>query len=140
MVVANATSLPLLILSAGVTLGGGEDRRRPRCARKPHGQQVVVRHACGRASTPALRQQWSSDVGQGGTPRAEGVCPPCVTPPARSPLIDNPNSGMIVPTLGVVKKRASPGRKSLADALFTRTQQRVLGVLFGQARAELLCQ
>jgi predicted nucleotidyltransferase len=39
---------------------------------------------------------------------------------------------MIVPTLGIAKKRASPGRKSLADALFTRTQQRVLGVLFGQ--------
>lgn len=44
----------------------------------------------------------------------------------------NPNSGMIMPTLGVSRKRASPGRKSLADALFTRTQQRVLGVLFGQ--------
>jgi predicted nucleotidyltransferase len=44
----------------------------------------------------------------------------------------NPNSGMIVPTLGVARRRASPGRKSLADALFTRTQQRVLGVLFGQ--------
>lgn len=37
-----------------------------------------------------------------------------------------------MPILGVVKRRASPGRKSLADALFTRTQQRVLGVLFGQ--------
>ncbi len=39
---------------------------------------------------------------------------------------------MIVPTLGVASRRASSGRKSLADALFTRTQQRVLGVLFGQ--------
>jgi len=36
---------------------------------------------------------------------------------------------MIMPTLGIGRKRASPGRKSLADALFTRTQQRVLGVL-----------
>jgi predicted nucleotidyltransferase len=39
---------------------------------------------------------------------------------------------MIMPTLGIGRKRASPARKSLADALFTRTQQRVLGVLFGQ--------
>src|SRR4029079_7171194 len=35
---------------------------------------------------------------------------------------------MMVPILG--SKRSS--RKSLADALFTKTQQRVLGVLFGQ--------
>jgi predicted nucleotidyltransferase len=49
-------------------------------------------------------------------------------------LIVMPNSGMIVPILGAVRKRGvSPKRKSLADALFTRTQQRVLGVLFGQA-------
>ena len=43
-----------------------------------------------------------------------------------------PKSGMIVPILG---KKAASGRsrqKSLADALFTKTQQRVLGVLFGQ--------
>ena len=37
-----------------------------------------------------------------------------------------------MPILGAVRKRASSGRKSLADALFTTTQQRVLGVLFGQ--------
>jgi predicted nucleotidyltransferase len=33
--------------------------------------------------------------------------------------------------LGSTKKSASTRRKSLADALFTKTQQRVLGVLFG---------
>ena len=39
---------------------------------------------------------------------------------------------MIMPILGsqTVARRSS--RKSLADALFTKTQQRVLGVLFGQ--------
>ena len=31
-----------------------------------------------------------------------------------------------------VKRRAAPKRGSLADALFSRTQQRVLGLLFGQ--------
>lgn len=43
-----------------------------------------------------------------------------------------PILGMIMPILGA---KTSPGRshrKSLADALFTKTQQRVLGVLFGQ--------
>jgi len=39
---------------------------------------------------------------------------------------------MIVPILGIVKKGPRHRPKSLADALFTRTQQRVLGVLFGQ--------
>lgn len=38
---------------------------------------------------------------------------------------------MIIPTLGVTRSRRST-RKSLADALFTKTQQRVLRVLFGQ--------
>jgi predicted nucleotidyltransferase len=38
---------------------------------------------------------------------------------------------MIAPILGLRKKAAGPGRTSLADALFTKTQQRVLGVLFG---------
>lgn len=32
----------------------------------------------------------------------------------------------------MVKKTVRQGQKSLADALFTKTQQRVLGVLFGQ--------
>jgi predicted nucleotidyltransferase len=32
----------------------------------------------------------------------------------------------------MAKKTVRQGRKSLADALFTKTQQRVLGVLFGQ--------
>ena len=43
-----------------------------------------------------------------------------------------PKSGMIMPILGVRNSLSSFGRKSLADALFTKTQQRVLRVLFGQ--------
>jgi len=43
-----------------------------------------------------------------------------------------PNSGMIVPILGAIVGSTKIRRKSLADALFTKTQQRVLGVLFGQ--------
>jgi predicted transcriptional regulator len=39
---------------------------------------------------------------------------------------------MIKPTLGVPPGPRRSHRKSLADALFTKTQQRVLGVLFGQ--------
>jgi predicted nucleotidyltransferase len=38
---------------------------------------------------------------------------------------------MIMPILGSTKKSDRPRRKSLADALFTKTQQRVIGVLFG---------
>jgi predicted nucleotidyltransferase len=38
---------------------------------------------------------------------------------------------MIVPTLGSKAKSRRSRPRSLADALFTRTQQRVLGVLFG---------
>lgn len=40
-----------------------------------------------------------------------------------------PKSGMIVPELGTTRSRPRTG---LADALFTRGQQRVLGLLFGQ--------
>jgi hypothetical protein len=40
-----------------------------------------------------------------------------------------PKSGMIMPILGA---KVVSRRKSLADALFTKTQQRVLRVLFGQ--------
>jgi len=43
-----------------------------------------------------------------------------------------PKSGMIMPTLGARTGSRRFRRKSLADALFTKTQQRVLGVLFGQ--------
>jgi predicted nucleotidyltransferase len=43
-----------------------------------------------------------------------------------------PNSGMIVPILGTSRPSHRSRRKSLSDALFTRTQQRVLRVLFGQ--------
>ena len=42
-----------------------------------------------------------------------------------------PILGTIVPILGMTK-RARSSRQGLADALFTRTQQRVLGMLFGQ--------
>ncbi len=38
-----------------------------------------------------------------------------------------PNLGMIVPEMGMKRREAS-----LADALFTPVQQRVLGLLFGQ--------
>jgi predicted nucleotidyltransferase len=43
-----------------------------------------------------------------------------------------PKSGTIVPILGSKATSSRSSRKSLADALFTKTQQRVLGVLFGQ--------
>jgi predicted nucleotidyltransferase len=43
-----------------------------------------------------------------------------------------PNSGMILPTLGAPVRSRRFTRKSLADALFTKTQQRVLRVFFGQ--------
>jgi predicted nucleotidyltransferase len=49
-----------------------------------------------------------------------------------SSLTVMPTSGMIMPTLGARPASRRLGRKSLADALFTKTQQRVLGVLFGQ--------
>jgi predicted nucleotidyltransferase len=39
---------------------------------------------------------------------------------------------MILPILGSKTKANRARRKSLADALFTKTQQRVLGVLFGE--------
>ena len=43
-----------------------------------------------------------------------------------------PTSGMIIPILGTQTFSRRSRRKSLADALFTKTQQRVLGVLFAQ--------
>jgi len=43
-----------------------------------------------------------------------------------------PTSSMIMPILGTKAASSRFRRKSLADALFTQTQQRVLGVLFGQ--------
>jgi predicted nucleotidyltransferase len=39
---------------------------------------------------------------------------------------------MIVPIMGMVRKARRSSRRSLADALFTKTQQRVLAILFGQ--------
>lgn len=42
-----------------------------------------------------------------------------------------PNSGTIVPILGMRTGSSRSRRRSLADALFTKTQQRVLGVFFG---------
>jgi len=43
-----------------------------------------------------------------------------------------PKSGMIMPILGSKTAPRRSRQKSLAGALFTKTQQRVLGVLFGQ--------
>lgn len=43
-----------------------------------------------------------------------------------------PKSGRIVPTLGAKPISRLSSRLSLADALFTKTQQRVLRALFGQ--------
>jgi predicted nucleotidyltransferase len=43
-----------------------------------------------------------------------------------------PTSGMIIPILGMKAGYRRARRKSLADALFTTTQQRVMRVLFGQ--------
>src|SRR5687767_5526260 len=43
-----------------------------------------------------------------------------------------PISGMVMPILGTTKRSGRSSRRSLADALFTKTQQRVLGVIFGQ--------
>lgn len=43
-----------------------------------------------------------------------------------------PQLGIIVPTLGVKTGSPRSRRRSLADALFTKTQQRVMRVLFGQ--------
>lgn len=44
--------------------------------------------------------------------------------------IDIPNLGTIIPKLGIYM--TAPSSSSLADALFTSTQQKVLGLLFGQ--------
>ena len=44
-----------------------------------------------------------------------------------------PNLGSNIPNMGTTKKVApAKARKSLADALFSATQKRVLGLLFGQ--------
>jgi predicted nucleotidyltransferase len=42
-----------------------------------------------------------------------------------------PISGMMLPILGIRKSSGRSRGRSLADALFTKTQQRVLGALFG---------
>jgi predicted nucleotidyltransferase len=44
--------------------------------------------------------------------------------------IDIPNLGIIMPKLGIYM--TAPFSSSIADALFTSTQQKVLGLLFGQ--------
>lgn len=43
-----------------------------------------------------------------------------------------PKSGMMMPTLGRRPHARKPRRNGLADALLTKTQQRILGALFGQ--------
>lgn len=46
-----------------------------------------------------------------------------------------PDSGMIVPVMGMKSSKAAPIKPTgLASALFTPVQQRVLGLLFGQAQ------
>jgi predicted nucleotidyltransferase len=47
-------------------------------------------------------------------------------PPSAADLLD-PNMGLIIPNMGSIASRTP-----MADALFSRTQQRVLGVLFGR--------
>ncbi len=48
-------------------------------------------------------------------------------------LDDIPKKGMIVPILGSARPLRRKGRiRTLADAVFTKTQQRVLGLLFSQ--------
>lgn len=49
-------------------------------------------------------------------------------------LDDNkPNMGIIIPNMGIKNVKSAGSRaSSLADALFSKTQQRVLGALFGQ--------
>ena len=44
--------------------------------------------------------------------------------------IDVPNLGTVIPRLGI--SMAATSSSTLADALFTSTQQKVLGLLFGQ--------
>jgi predicted nucleotidyltransferase len=48
-------------------------------------------------------------------------------------LMFMPKSGMMTPTLGARGRSGRSRRGSLADSLFTKTQQRVLRVLFGRA-------
>ena len=43
-----------------------------------------------------------------------------------------PKKGTIIPNMGITSKSLTRSNLSLADALFTTTQQRVLGILFGQ--------
>lgn len=43
-----------------------------------------------------------------------------------------PKTGMVVPNMGIVKRQRQRRAASLADALFSTTQQRVLGLIFGQ--------
>ena len=50
----------------------------------------------------------------------------------RASLTLIPKSGMMMPILGLRPRARKPRRNSLADALLTKTQQRVLGALFGQ--------
>lgn len=47
-------------------------------------------------------------------------------------MTSHPNLGIIIPILGKTPRFHPPRPASLADALFTKTQQRVLRVLFGQ--------
>ena len=55
-----------------------------------------------------------------------------MTPP-RGAILNMPKMGSNIPKMGMTKKPGrEPKRQSLAGALFSTTQQRVLGLLFGQ--------
>ena len=44
---------------------------------------------------------------------------------------------MIIPVLGMTRSRRPQGRISIADALFTKTQQRILALLYGNPKRSL---
>ena len=82
-------------------------------------------------------------VPMGSTDSAEQGAHGCGVPILLMPLL-----GIIMPNMGIKKSAAHPrssthagasvrGRTSLAAALFTKTQQRVLGVLFGQPQRSI---
>ncbi len=58
----------------------------------------------------------------------------CIFPPMKGMVCYEPIMGTIIPIMGIKKKRSSnpaPAVSGVADALFTKVQQRVLAVLFG---------
>lgn len=52
----------------------------------------------------------------------------------RTPSLTIPKMGAIIPIMGITRRRLSPATTAptpVADALFTKSQQRVLGLIFG---------